>query len=536
MLKMMIVEDERWEREGLVDFLDWNGLGIELSGLACDGFEGIEKAQTICPDIIITDIKMPGMDGLKMGLKIREFLPGVKIIILTGYDDFKLAREAISINATAYILKPVEEEEMLDVLKKVVNECNADIKRLEEGKTLKELLDASVIASRRVLLSDVLKGNATKETLQQISVLGILPLCGRVAVIAVRIHLPDKAALHNSNRFFEADTEACLTENINGEMQFSAALYEEEGSIFIIAGQNDMTEEDLNNAARSVLEDLYVKKGCKAVAGIGAIVGSMNELHYSCRQAKDAMDFCLFWGDRETMAYTQLEYLQRDSVTSVGEFLARGNYFARQLMHSVRAADDERTNSLLEEMFLFIDTNRWADRNMISNFLFGLLNETSMLFYNPDLSEVDEGSAGAPLLSLSDIRSIREYIFGFFGKVLGRICEKINNKDEYIVKKIEQIIMERYKSDIGIKTIAAEIYLSPNYLGIIFKRCTGKSLSNYLCQYRMEKAKELLQSPKNKVSRVAREVGIPNASYFCSLFKEMYGIAPGEYQEMVIRG
>ena len=527
MLKMLIVEDERWEREAFIDYLDWNSLGIELSGLACDGFEGIKKAQTIYPDIIITDIKMPGMDGLKMGWRIREFLPNVKIIILTGYDDFKLAREAININANGYILKPVEKGELLDVLQKVVNECNINIKRLEEGKMLKDLLDESIISTRRVLLSDVLKENATQETLQQISALGILPSSSRLAVIAV---------CNNGLIGINTESKDFLPENMNSGMNFTAACYESEGIIFIIVGQSNMTADSLNSVTDFILNALYEQKGCKSIAGIGTIVESMNELHRSCRQAKDALDFCLFWGDWEIAAYSQLDCLLQENTSSVGEFLAKGNYFTKQLMHTVRAADDERANNLLEEMFLFINNNRWVDRNMISNFLFGLINEISLLFYNPDLSEMEEESAGTPLLSLSNFKSIKEYIIRFFGKVLGRISEKINNKDEYIIKKVEQIIMERYKSDISIKTIAAEIYLSPNYIGIIFKKCTGKSLNDYLCQYRMEKAKELLQSPKNKVSRVAKEVGIPNASYFSLLFKDMFGIAPGEYQEMVIRG
>lgn len=538
MLKMLIVEDERWEREGLIDFLDWNSLGIELSGLACDGIEGIEKAQVIRPDIIITDIKMPGMDGLKMSRRIREFLPNTKIVILTGYDDFKLAKEAISINANAYILKPVEEDEMLDVLKKVVNECNIDIKRQEEEKKLKELLDESIVSARRDLLSVVLKENVTKETLQQIATLGILPYYNRFAVIAVGLCPQFKSDLPDKGGFIESDMDevALMLEEMSRGMNFATALYEPVGTITAIVGQSDMSANSLNNTAGSIVDSFREKRRCKAAAGIGVIVESISELHCSCRQAKEALDFSLFWGDRKIVAYTELENLQQDNASSVGEFLAEGNYFIKQLMHSVRATDDERINNLLGEMFLFINTRRWAGRDMIANFLYGLLNETSLLFYNPDLPEMEEGAAGAPLLSLSDFESIKEYVSVFFGKVLGRIKEKRNNKDEYIVKKVEQLIMERYKYDISIKTIAAEIYLSPNYLGSIFKKCTGKPLNDYLCQYRMEKAKELLQSPKYKVSRVAREVGIPNASYFCLLFKNMFGIAPGEYQEMIIRG
>lgn len=279
MLRMLIVEDERWEREGLTDFLDWNSLGIELSGLACDGIEGLEQARAIRPDIIITDIKMPGMDGLKMSGKVQEFLPDVKTIILTGYDDFKLAQEAINIKANAYILKPVEENDLLEVIKKVTDECINNKKRQEENNKILKLLDETSKKAANLIPLDSLNAKINVEELSHI--------------------------------------------------------------------------------------------------------------------------------------------------------------------------------------------------------------------------------------------------------------ESKSNKDDSMVKKVEQLIAAGYNSNISLKTIAVEIYISPNYLGSIFKKNTGLSFNDYLCRVRMEKARELLQSPKNNVSCVARKVGIPNTSYFCILFKNAYGVAPGEFQESV---
>lgn len=541
MLKMLIVEDEKWEREGLVDFLDWNSLGIELSGVACDGVEGIEKARLICPDIIITDIKMPGMDGLKMSRSIREFMPFVKIVILTGYDDFKLAKEAISISANAYILKPVEEDELLDVLKKVIEECSKDNKKKEEGKMLKVLLDESLLSTRRELLSALLKEKVSEEILHRIISLGIIPYCGKMAVFSISL-CPGSG--ENSTGIDEAGLERVDMDRIDVALKsgivdcgihFTATLYEKEGTMSIIVGQNNLSSDMMDQAAEAITA-YYQKNDCHVFIGIGAIVERIDDLYLSGRQAKDAMIYSQFWGDRYIVPYPLIENLQHENASSVGDFLSRGNYFTKQLMQSLRAADEAKTHSLLQELFQLINDSRWADSNMISNFLYGLLNETSLLFYNTILTDVDEGMAGILLLNLSDLRSIREHVFSFFNKALAVIREKRNNKDESIVKKVEQIIEERYKSDISIKTVAAEIYLSPNYLGSIFKKCTGKPLNDYLCQYRMEKAKEMLQSPKNKVSKVAREVGIPNVSYFCLLFKDMFGIAPGEYQEIVIRG
>ncbi len=537
MLKLLIVEDEKWEREGLIDFLDWKSLGAELAGLACDGFEGIDKARSIRPEIIITDIKMPGMDGLKMSSTIRTFLPNVKIIILTGYDDFKLAKEAISISANAYILKPVEEAEMEEVFRKVVEECRQDIRKEQEEEKLRELLDEAMHATRRELLSGVLKENASNEMIRQISSLDILPSTGKYAVIAARLSGLDELGAGDRGKLNSADIDlnTFMADEADTGTQAIAILHQSADTVFIILYRQQMNENDLSCLAGLIADKIIEQKKCRLTAGIGSIIDSIGEIHHSCQQAKEVLEYGLFWNRDGIVMYAEMEELQQDNAAKVGEFLTRGNFYTKQIMHSIRAADGEKMRCLLEEMFLFLNSGRWASHNIIANYLCGLLNETSLLFYNPDLSEIDEETAGLPLLSLSDFIAMKEYVCGFFKEVIERIHARRSFKDDYVVKKVEQIIFERYMSDINIKMIAAEIYLSPNYLGSIFKKSTGISVTDYLCQYRMEKAKELLRSPKSRISGVAEAVGIPNVSYFCSLFKDMFGIAPGEYREMILR-
>jgi len=538
MLKMLIVEDEWLEREGLVNFLDWNSLGIEDPEIACDGIEGIEKARYIRPDIIITDIKMPGMDGLKMSSKIREFLPDVKIIILTGYDDFKLAKEAIDINANAYILKPVEEDEMLTVLERMLNECREDRKKQEEKRMLKELIDGNIAATRRELVLAMLAGNITDEVLNQILDMNIVSYYGKYTVIAADLYAGGRTGRPGDGLLDPNKMDAELMRDIsNCGTYLAAALYDAEGMALLITKQKSESEgapEDALESAAAVIGHLS-GKGYEAVAGVGLTTDCITGLHLSCRQAKEALNYGLFWKDRKVTGYLELEKIQRDGASKVADFLARGNYFTKQLMHALRAADSGRMLNLLEDLYQFINSSRWTDINIIKNYFFSLLNETHLLFQGADFSETEAGAPGEIFHIPADICSIREYVSGLFKRLLDTIQERRNNKVEYVINRVEQIISEKYSSDINIKSIANEIYLSPNYLGSVFKKCTGKSLVDYICQYRMEKAKELLQSPKSKVSQVAKDVGIPNTTYFCTLFKEMYGITPGEYQEILLQ-
>ena len=540
MLKMLIVEDERWEREGLRDFLDWQAYGIQVCGLACDGVEGIEQAKKLLPEIIITDIKMPAMDGIKMSRKIREFIPGIKIIILTGYDDFKLARDAINISANAYILKPIDEVEMRDVIKKVADECNNELARLEEEKKIKILLDESILRTSKNILLDLLRGRIVPDAESQLIAWGIKPSGNRLAVLAVRISLgsvcvteerPIESLDIKSIATFISDMKECAG--------MAVAADESSESVLVCLGFFGLSDEELLRQATLMRDVICEKLGIGIAVGAGKLVESPDQLHLSCQQARDAVNFAVFRGDATVLTYSELEDLQQEYAGGIGDFLMKGSYFTRQLLHSVWSYDDERAFVLLDEMFDMICANRWAGREAVSNYLYGLMNEISLLLYNlklhPDFTGEDESVSGRSLLVMSEMQMMKNYIYEFFESVFARLEGKKNNKDESIVKKLEQLVCEKYASDISLKTIAAEVYLSPNYLGSTFKRVTGRNFNEYLCQYRMDKAKELLRSPKNKVSWVAQEVGISNTSYFCMVFKNTFGKAPGEYQAIMIR-
>ncbi|MCX7711445.1 MAG: response regulator [Clostridia bacterium] len=539
MLKLLIIEDERWEREGLVDFLDWGSLGIEIAGCACDGKEGIEMAASIRPDIIITDIKMPGMDGITMSKKIKEFLPEVKMIILTGYDDFRFAREAITFNANGYLLKPVEEEEMLELIKKITRSCEAEKHRLTyETDLLKQISDQKNIVKDKILL-DLYEGKLMDK--DHLKVLNILnPATGVKAYAAVGVRLiPEYEAESDCNE------KLTLKRNLNKE-EIEQSLDKDS---YVLKLNDDMEDEcfiylslingqyDLDEAVGKIKEYFGKSPDLNAVIGIGESVESLYNIRTSCLQARTAMEFGVFWDSPGVFYINEVEKLQRDFVGSSGEFLMRGNYYSKQIIFSIRSANVERIHELMREMFSFISTNKGATRDFICNYIYGLINEAALLLFgmNEDIENIYENISdlGKQVLMLKSFSHMQRFMLRFYERIIVYLLDKRNNKDEHIVKKVIQLVEKKYMMDINLKTIAAEVFLSPNYLGSVFKKGMGKAFNDYLTEYRMEKAKDLLKSPKNKVSWVAQAVGMSNTSYFCVVFKSTYGMAPGEYQEML---
>jgi two-component system, response regulator YesN len=536
MLKLLIVEDERWEREGLLDFIDWNALGIAVPVPACDGFEGIELAQRIRPDIIITDIKMPGMDGLKMSGKIREFLPEVKIIVLTGYDDFRLAQEAIRINTFAYILKPVEEQELYDAVKKTAEDCNASRMHQEEVLRLKENKEKNDKIVASIFLLDLLKGGSFEDPMKRQGGFSLLPQEGFFLVLALMAAENQRLSLPYQNfEKVEKFLAASLLFSESDHVQLIHAVDPVKGVLYLCICTSGELQGRITASCDILIQAFIEETGMKPVIGAGKPVDGLELMKQSCRQAEEALEYAVFIGGQSFVAFEELERNHWERSQKVSEFMTVGSYYNKQLLHALRSGDEERTNSLLRELFSVISENAVIGREIIVNYLYGLVNEIGIMIYNL-YHNTGADTAGVQILSLGTLSEMKDYVYDYIERVLEQFRVQKSKKDESIVKKVEELIQARYASDINLRTISSEVYLSPNYLGCIFKKTTGESFNDYLCRVRMEKAKELLASPKSKVTSVANAVGISNTSYFCVLFKNAYGTAPGEYQESIIRG
>lgn len=546
MLKLLIVEDEKWERDGLLDFFDWKDFSIDVVETACDGIEGLEKAEAFLPDIIITDIRMPGMDGIRMSKKIKEFLPNVKVIILTGYDDFKFAKEAISFQANAYLLKPLEEEEFIPVVQRVTKECLIERKNKESERSMKELFEQSQNFAVIKFFTDLLNGNIESlKVKQQTELLNIqAPLDGNYNVIVIKLnHDPgDIAACPDESRIMdEAEIEKIFKKimpSLNSICLFHLADTAK-GQLVIPIFWSEEAKDIIETKVPEAIHNVRELNSLPLVVGVGSPVAALKDISICSAQAFEAVNFATFWSLSGTMYFEAVNSIQSGFAEKTGEFLMESSYFVKQLIHAVKSSNNERLVELQKNLFDFIKENNGVGRDLLVNFIQGIINEVTIFLYTLDKDfdkpDTESTSIRTNLSEQHTLAACEKHLSLFFENAINKINGIKYNKDDQIIKKVIKLIDERYMSEISLKTISGEVFLSPNYLGSIFKKSMGKSFNDYLCEYRMEKARELLKSPKNKVNWVAQEVGIPNTSYFCTIFKNTYGMAPGEFQELILR-
>ncbi|PWW00862.1 two-component system response regulator YesN [Paenibacillus cellulosilyticus] len=534
MYKMLIVEDERWEREGLVDFLDWGGMGISEIDTAVDGIDGFEKAMQGQPDIVITDIQMPGMNGIEMANRIKDRLPAVRIVVLTGYDDFNFARDALRFGAVDYVLKPVEEEEMLSTMARVIQSCDKERLKREEESQLQQRLLVGERAVLREMVADVLNGNgAPHGEAEQRLIFSEGLASDAYAIYAIRLPISiirDAAvteqwigqAMERQILVLTLDTE---TAGVNALAVLLPLAIRELGSI-----------RELADRLRSAL---LVRLGEETASsqlfiGIADEAAAWSELGAACQQAVSALQYGLFANaGGKLIGYREAETARTAFATERESFMRAGQEHVRAIRLHAAALEEAKAEEALRDLFGLFRSHRGAGHVYAGSLLDSVLNELALL--DEQLAE-HKAQRLQELLAIRPLSELHHDTMGMIRDVMERLRGKRSNKDDYIIGKVIALIEKSYGStELNLTMASQEVFVSPNHLGMLFKKSTGRSLGEYLQEYRLNKAEELLRTTKQKVASIAERVGIPNTSYFGTLFKQAYGMTPSEYQELAQR-
>ncbi|WP_138754614.1 response regulator [Paenibacillus sinopodophylli] len=524
MYKLLIVEDERWEREGLIDFLDWTSLGIELLSTARDGIEGLEQTLELEPDIVITDIRMPGMDGLEMSRRIKKAKPHIRIIILTGYGDFEYARKAIDIRASHYVLKPINEHKLLEAIQKVIRECEEDVQNKQEREKLRSEALEHREQMKEKWLNDLLFGSLDPKLVRELAQVEGFGL-GLGQYVAYAIAEPKQA--RGAERLRSLFPNPCM---------LAYSDHREGQWIIVIPEPKEPQEAFVAKLVRQLTQGSGWLWPSKMIIGAGTAVDGLTHIAASVKQAEQILAYASFWDVDGIVGIEQVERERTGFLNEVADFLQKSSQQVKAIVHAVHALDEPKALAGAEEMFQALLSRRGAEGDYIRHYISGLLFELSVLSGMSQSEGRLHADPGEQLYALPTLAAINVYTLAFITETIKAIREKRDGKEEYVIRQVNKLIEQRFiSSDISLKSIAEEVFLSPNYLGSLYKKSTGQSFHDKLAAVRMEKAKSLLALPHYKVAAVAQEVGIPSTSYFCTVFKNTFGISPGEYQEMLHR-
>lgn len=537
MYKLLIVEDEKWEREGLRDFLDWKSLGIEVAGCASNGIEGKRMAEEIQPHIIITDIKMPLVDGMQMSREIRAFLPQTYIIILTGYDEFDYAKQAFDFNAFAYLLKPLEKETLEKTILDVLNKLETREKHQNERISLENRWREYTSKNSDYLFLDFLSRKA------DLSYINEIPLFSRLKTYEKKVVAVFSVAMNPDRAFYEDRLSADMRNNV---LDVAENVVEKEGIVLscsehvnevIVCMDASSGESEIKRKLLSIIDELNEKAGVYSMAGTGGVVDETESLPGSYRQACKALEFRFLANYGEVLFYRDIMESARKSWNLTRELVAGVDLVSRKIVNSVLSGDINRGAGYVDEFLAKLREYPSESKILLNCFIMNIVNVLNMelpnnsdgvyvALFNPQNGMVDSSVLGS-------FEQTKKYLTGFLSRIA--VNMKKDGSDSNVARTVLKIIEERYMEELTLKRISEEIHFYPYYIGSIFKEYTGKSFTQFLNDYRIDKAKEILDRKHVKISELAKAVGISNTSYFCSLFKERFGISPGEYVEIMGR-
>lgn len=532
MFKMLIVEDERWEREGLVEFLDWPALGIGTIDTACDGIEGLEKALELEPDIVITDIQMPGMNGIEMARQIREKLPDTPIVVLTGYDDFQFVRDALRFSAVDYLLKPVEEEEILKTMQKVVQHCEAARLARSEEERRRQGDEAGRRASLQLAFGRLIAGGrGGEDELRHVLAgyaAGFEAYPAGYAVWAVR---PPEAGGRPGVDTLEDWAEEALARPV-----IACAAGEPLGLEYALVLRIEESEKQ-QGLAEQLLRQLSAmtgKHGWTVGQGTPATVPEQVELAY--REASRALKYAVWAGRHGVCEAGEEEAAKQHFAQQAEEFARQYEELGKQLRSSLGSGRSSEAAANLEQLFKLTADYPGAGRAYVGSLLAGLIGSLRTIALPGGQASAESAQDLEGLLACESREEMKQHMAAVVGMLSAQLNEKRDHKDDYIVNRVLKLVEERYGlTDLNLPYLAAEVFVSPNHLGMLFKKKMGKTPLVYIQEYRLARAEELLRTTKQRVSVIAERVGIPNTSYFGTLFKQAYGMTPGDYQEMTQR-
>lgn len=518
-IKLLICDDEFIIREGLAS-LDWQEYGIDMVGKAKNGEEAFELAKELKPDIIISDIRMPKKDGIWLAEQVKSFIPDVRMIFLTGYNEFEYAQSAVNNGVFSYLLKPIDEEELYAA----VNELASSIrqKRLieERSAALRESLKKS-----RYFLMSYLFAQAKRGSLD----------CSLFEIPAPTLNILTYAAVIHFGDIAEND-DTCFAafETIINKMPEGLTLIPFFGNTeLVFFFLFDCPEKDAEQRVFSVCEEmsdiLDADFDCKYNIGIGSAAHAVEEIEDSYRTAVDALGYTDTLGSGNIIYINDIEPKASLSAYHAKLIDSYIKYLKNGEMQQLRKTADELFDSMNRSgTSLYNQQRRCLSLILsISDALYALDYDPAILFNNTDIWSLVRKTSSAD--------ELHDFIINSTDVVMSHMEAMQRQKTESIIAQVKALVDENYAGDASLETIASKVFVSPCYLSVVFKKETNMTFKNYLIQTRMKKACELLESTNLKVYEIAEKVGYTDTRYFSELFQRLYGKTPSQYRAHIVR-
>lgn len=535
MIKVFLVEDEVVIRNGIKNSIPWEKEGFEFVGEASDGELAYPLIKKEKPDILITDIRMPFMDGLELSRIVKRELPQIRILILSGYNEFDYAKQAIDIGVTQYLLKPISSAKLVKTLKEV----GEDIEREREHSRMLERyhreMEENVRLEQQKLWSALIANSLTMaELLEGGRRVGMDFTAPVYQVFLFRISQNGGALADCSRNLIEAEERIVrAAEDWPQVLTFDRSP---EGWVFLIKAETDEeANARLEECARTLTALVEERSGIEYFGGVGPAVRRLGDIRNSYREAGKAFASRFFGAPNRIVRPEDLLHLQEAGAERIDISNVRSRKAERELVDRfLRSGTQEEVGSFVEEYFAELGEKNYQSmlyrQYVLMDLYFSAVDFLDDLkIRQENLPESCRDING--IVSERSAQAMKEKVKELFTETLKLRDQHSQKRYSVILEEARQFIQENYRrEDMSLNTVASQVNISPSYFSAIFSAETGQTFVEYLTQVRLDKAKELLMCTTMRTAEIGYEVGYKDSHYFSYIFKKIVGCSPKEYK------
>jgi two-component system response regulator YesN len=529
MYTIIMIDDEDEVREGIKQKTNWEACGFRLVGDYDNGRDAYDAVERLQPDVVITDICMPFMDGLQLTEKIVANYRTVKVIIVTGYEDFDYAKQAIRLKVKDYLLKPINSVEFTEFLQKLCQELDEERKQREDINFLRRQFQESMpLLRERFLERLVTSGMKRDEIERKLPMFGLQLQGAGHTVMALDIDdfkralYSDQVAEEELLRFAAYNILHEIVEKEHGGTVFRTR---DDKLVGLVSGHLNQVEVSCQTLAEQARYSIEKYLGMTVTIGISRMYEGLQELPKAFQEALTALDYRFLLGNDRVIAIGDMEFGSSLDTTSYARM-------EKRLISAIKTGEKTVIALTLQE---WIDDLKKASCTMdtcyskLHKLLVALMNvgvETGL-----EEAEVLGDHSFMALYARKTLDDVRLWLEAICLAFVDRLAEKRTHVSQAQMESAVTYIHEHYADEqLSLQQVCNHIYMSMSYFSALFKPHTGETFIEYVTRFRLDKAKEMLATSQLKTYELAAKVGYGDPQYFSVIFKRHTGMTPKEFR------
>jgi len=525
MFKLFLVDDEIDRIRAIKALIPWRYYQIEICGEANNGLTAFQEIKKLQPDIVISDIRMPIMDGLELFKKIKQENMKVKGIILSGYDDFEYAKKAINLNVIEYLLKPCKPEEILEAVLKARNILEQELKSKNILENYRVGYDESLSQKRRELLKDLTLGkNVNLEDIDCNMQMDCIKKKNEKYFMTMIFSIDNKSEITDYTKVEKIKSNIIkLGKKYFVEETLIEYFQNSEDIIFIMFIEKAYYN---SNTLLLNINNLKDEIDISLTVGIGSLVKNIKDINQSYISAIQALEEKFFLGNNRIINLESINtHKDMAGLYPINE--------EQDIINCLSTGNIEFIIPRVESFYNKLCGDKLPSKGFLQKVTVSFCSRIYNFCIDKNINVKDifdsELKIFDKLEACETIIELKSYVCSILNNVIYKMKE-VNKKNVVITMAVEYI-MKSYNKDISLEVVSKELYISAGYLSLLFKQEMKVNFIDFISNYRIEKSKELLKDTSLKSYQVAKLVGFNDEKYFSQLFKKHTGVTPTQYRQ-----